>query len=185
MWNAKENKIACEYFKDIFNTISESDNLMTGSELNELDNFIIKIIGTHGRIKGNTKIQKYGFLADQTNLFGSNNLNLDYVPHNYGPYSEKLKAGLDHLLKLKLVEVCELDDNGPKKITSYTLTTPKGQHTFQILAQTSFDEINLFRDMTSRFQKESLFYLLKFVYSSYPQFTINSTIKKEVLNFDY
>jgi uncharacterized protein YwgA len=120
-------------------------------------------------IKGDLFLQKELFLV--VNLIKEMKSKADFIAHFLGPYSEPIEQSLRNLLSYKLVE---------KRGGKYCITQ-SGTNVFEELQhRLSRDHLEAIEDfklfLNDLFQDE----LLVFIYCSFPAFTTESTIKREI-----
>jgi len=90
--------------------------------MSELDRIIVLI--NDMTIKGNTRMQKYGFLIYKLyskELYGLNFYS-DWKPYLYGPYSEELKIDLENCIDQRLVTKFTSPTNTGRQFSNYSLT---------------------------------------------------------------
>ena len=127
-------------------------------------------------IEGITKFEKLVFVTQKEVLDKSENVKIkfDFGPDRFGPLSMEIYDELDFLKSVGMVK------EGDRK--KYEITD-KG---VRFLEKKTFERVN--EDMRKRISnikeihgKEKLNDLLKYVYTTYPDFTINSEILGRVL----
>jgi len=133
-------------------------------------------------VKGSTRIQKYGFLASQLYSKELTSLNFykDWVPYSYGPHSMELVHDLQKCVEQDLIEDnVEITHNG-RQLHIYSLKL-RGRSRLNKLSQ-DYGEIikNLYEKFTA-LNRKSINSVLKDIYEAYPNYTVNSKIKQEVL----
>lgn len=110
---------------------------------------------------GKTKIQKLLFLS----TINEDNCPYDFFPYNYGPYSIELQHDLDRLCKDEILTI---------SIDQYTVN-----HT-PLLKISNARKARL-DDVFNKFGNYNTHDLIKYVYTNYPQYAINSIKAKELL----
>lgn len=147
---------------------------------NKLDRVILLINDL--TIEGNTRIQKYAFLASQLykkelKQFGFYD---DWEAYRYGPYSKTLAKELEYAVSEGLVATHDgnLDDSLRSR---YTLTT-KGRLRLRKISLEHQKLINNLYERFVRYQRTSLSTLLKDIYIAYPEYTVNSEIRNRVIS---
>ena len=145
----------------------------------KLDRVIILI--NEMTIRGNTRIQKYGFLMHE--LYSKELQKLDFykdwIPYQYGPYNNELENDLKNAIDQKLVRKFTNTTNTGRVISNYCLTM-KGRVKLREIAK----EHNVIKKLYEKFtqlNKKPITFILKEIYLAYPEFTVNSKIK-EVIN---
>lgn len=127
-------------------------------------------------IEGITRFEKLVFLTQKKVLDISENVKIkfDFGPDRFGPLSMEIYDELDFLKSVGMIK-----DGNRKK---YEITD-KG---IQFLEKKTFERVS--EDMRKRisniketYGKEELNDLLKYVYITYPDFTVNSEILDKVL----
>lgn len=134
---------------------------------------------------GKTRLVKGLFLLDRhlQDEFGIDT-GFNFAPHKYGPYAPEIERVLSSLERAGLVSVEEDErrGEGPGKVTRIALTQPRGIEEAQRHWETISKEIqDRIKWMKHRHVTKSIHKLLSFVYNEYPEMTINSEIKDDVL----
>jgi len=134
---------------------------------------LLKVAGEEKAEVNATKIQKIFFLLEKEMGI---NLNLDFKPWLYGPYSEKLDEVLNSLIARGIVKVDEegIVDPFTGFIIGYKRSFKlNGDYKVEI----SNEVLNFFKRWVAKDRKE----ILKYVYSKYKEYTNLSKIREEVL----
>ena len=137
--------------------------------------FILQLLDADNQkpIEGKLFIQKEMFLIVKE-VYNDLENELDFIAYNYGPYSEKLSYLLEDLEKDSLIEIDNSDENNKYTITSKGMDFLKNK-TFP-------DEIKRkIHNLKVGSNKLGYKGLLRYVYFTYPEYTVNSKIKNEVL----
>ena len=148
--------------------------------LNNLDRVILLVNGM--AIKGNTRMQKYGFLTAQLYYNELKNLNFysDWRPHSYGPYSDELANDVTLCVENDLIQLQEEKTPNDRTVSTYSLKI-KGR---QRLNKLSKNYANIIKDLYEKFtelNRQKTDKILRDIYEAYPSFTVNSMIKEDVL----
>lgn len=135
-------------------------------------------------IGGNTRIQKYAFLVHQ--LYDKElepNLKFynDWIAYRYGPFSKELELDLKTCVENKLVARTETPVSSGREFTNYSLTM-KGRMRMRKLSENNSKMVKKLYEKFTLLNKKSTATILKDIYLAYPQFTINSEIRDQVLN---
>jgi len=122
-----------------------------------------------------TKFQKIFFLLEKE---GGVNLNIEFEPWLFGPYSRELDNALNELIKEGKVKVEREDVVEP--LTGLVMGYRKVYYiedSDNIPIKIDNKVIDFFR----KWVKESLWNILGYVYKNYPDYTIKSTIKEKIM----
>ncbi len=134
-------------------------------------------------IQGLTRFQKYGFLLSKQYKKELQKLKTkyptldfydDWRPHNYGPYSDQLAKDIQTCIENKILIEKEVDKG--KNYNQYMLSL-KGRKKWRQLFRKTTDEMIGINDRVRHLQLMNLIEMLRQIYSSYPEFTVNSKIK--------
>ena len=159
-------------------------------------------------VEGITRLQKYTFLAEQGDQGpAAGPGDADFQAYKFGPYSEKLYDDLEMLENLGLVVSKPLRDAPVEEDDEADLSfgfligddeeqeakaeleercyslTQKGRDFVEgsILPRTNPDDVAAIERIRSRFASYSLRDLLRYVYRKYPEWTVNSEIRDQIL----
>ena len=134
-------------------------------------------------IKGNTRMQKYGFLIHQLYSDDLDDLNFysDWKAYHYGPFSESLADDLSKCVEQKLVTKFSTPTNNGRTFTNYSLTI-KGRMRLRQLSTTNHNLIKILYEKFTQLNKKSMASILKDIYIAYPEYTVNSEIKEQVMS---
>ena len=135
-------------------------------------------------IRGNTRIQKYGFLMHELYSKELQGLNFykDWKPYHYGPYNNELENDLNSAIDQKLVRKFTNTANTGREISNYSLTM-KGRVKLREIAK----DHNVIKELYEKFtqlNKKPIRFILKEIYLAYPEFTVNSKIKDAINDYD-
>lgn len=176
----------------------------------EIDDAIVLLLGapvtgSYGnKIHGITRLEKLVFLLErETDSYKWLEQKADFVPYNFGPFSEKVYQAVDTLAAAGIIEDSltmaaddsdmweqreniGLDTGAGDSITNTTrnfrLTDDRGQRYYQILAKelppNALREISVLKQ---NFAFLPLRKLIRYVYQKYDDFTTKSIIRKEIL----
>lgn len=136
-------------------------------------------------IKGNTRVQKYGFLASQLFSKELSDLNFydDWEPYSYGPHSQQLSYDLRECVKQNLIDEQVETTINERRMHIYSLKI-RGRAILQKLTARHGETIKTLYDKFSELNRKSMNSILKDIYEAYPAYTVNSEIKDRVLNHD-
>lgn len=133
-------------------------------------------------VHGKTRLQKYGFLASK--LYQSDLERLDFYqdwrPHHYGPYSRSLDLDMRQCVKDNILDEANGLESGGNAYHVYTLK-PKGHAMLRKLALEHESVIKTLHAKFLDFNKKPWQSLLKDIYEAYPEYTVNSLIKDDVM----
>jgi uncharacterized protein YwgA len=130
-------------------------------------------------VSGRTRLQKMVFMTQQefdgdvSSLLGSDSY--DFVPYDYGPFSQGLYADLDDLVDAGLIREIEKQyDKGV--LYKYQLTGAGREHLEeQVNQQTDVRELlQVARAYKQRYNSMSLDDVIDEVYSAYPEYASES-----------
>lgn len=146
-------------------------------------------------IRGDTKITKITFLILKNNVFNQLELDDDFEPYNFGPYSYSLINDIPLALKeLDIISIeyieneYEIDydllnkknvDN--KKIAVYSLTEKGIKVAQKILQKASNEEFNEITRIKEEWNNKSNNKLIEYVYNKYVKYTTKSKIRNKYL----
>ena len=135
------------------------------------------------RIRGRTRFQKLAFLAEQR-LEDEGISAYDFIPYDYGPFTDDLYIELEFLRDKGLVEESRTRTYGGDERYDYKLTR-EGRQTFEqnIPEEPSSPAENRFEtltevanDVVSEYNSIPISNLLKYVYEEYPEYAENSVL---------
>ena len=134
-------------------------------------------------IKGNTRVQKYAFLASQLYSKELAPLNFydDWKSYFYGPHSAQLSHDLRLAVKGDLIDENVKETANGRKMHVYSLKI-KGRTALRRLLEDHNEMIKILYEKFTQLNKQSMMVILKDIYEAYPKFTVNSEIKEDVLN---
>ena len=140
-------------------------------------------------IYGVTKVQKLLFLIEQETEFFNEfeeDVNFNFAPYKMGPFSQEVYLELHFLLQLDAIDKDDWDAEAEYVETDLAnqkfVITSKGrkiaQELVEILEPEHREELE---SLVQQYNALQLNDLLKYVYTEYPTYTIESEIKDEVL----
>ncbi|BCU70051.1 DUF4364 family protein [Stygiolobus caldivivus] len=142
---------------------------MVSEKAKELAILVIGLAG--GNLTSETRFQKTAFVVNELTKFG-----VKFEPMDFGPFSKELADAVKELNKEKLLRY-EVDDDG---VVHYVLTQ-KGKEKLEKLKEgISKDDLEKIRAVVNKFKDAPLTYILAYVYSKYPQYTVKSKIIDKV-----
>lgn len=126
-------------------------------------------------LKGETRFQKYAFLLDK--MINDEELDEDFnfIPHDFGPWSESLRDILDRLQNYELVNKI------PNTKPNYILTV-KGESLLHDIQKRYSKLLETAEIISNDFRNFSDDDVISMVYELYPNFTTSSMIKDRVKN---
>lgn len=179
---------------------------MTGPVPFEVDDAIVLLLGTpskspalRGRLEGITRLEKLVFLLEnETPLGGRLTESPEFVPHNFGPFSQKVYQAIELLSAAGLVndsasiavtkedswESDEIIGDEPEKLYTtrdFELTSRGRRYYDALLKELPPDTEQIVGDLKSRFGAMPLRQLIRYVYARYPPMTSKSLIKEKIL----
>jgi uncharacterized protein YwgA len=133
-------------------------------------------------VKGNTRMQKYGFLIRQLYSEDLHGLNFydDWKPYLYGPYSAELKQDLEECINQKLVAKFNTPTDSGREFMNYSLTMRGRMKLRNIVA--TYDIVKELYQKFTKLNQKSMTSILKDIYLAYPNYTVNSEIRETVMN---
>jgi len=134
-------------------------------------------------IKGNTRMQKYGFLIHKLYANDLQGLNFysDWKPYLYGPYSEELKQDLQECIKQKLVVQFNSPTESGRQFSNYNLSMKGRVKLRNVIANYEKTVKELYEKFT-KLNRTPIISILKDIYLAYPEYTVKSEIKESVMN---
>lgn len=148
-----------------------------------LDRLIILI--NDMTIQGNTRLQKYGFVVYQRyakkNKLEGLNFYSDWKPYLYGPYSQQLKNDLEEAIASNLIAKYTTITPSNREFSNYSLTV-KGRMRLRKLLEKYGRVVKELYEKFTQLNKQPMQIILKDIYLAYPEFTVNSEIRDEVMN---
>lgn len=136
-------------------------------------------------VRGNIRLQKYGFLASR--MYGAELRPLgfysDWTPGYYGPYSRQLREDLDAAVEAGLVRVehRELADGNP--IMHYRLSS-KGARMLSALSKDHEEIIGRLHDEFAGLNKKSIEQILRQVYADHPAYAPENKDEKPAGSYE-
>jgi hypothetical protein len=172
----------------------------------EVDDAIVLLLGApanspilQGRLPGITRLEKLVFLLERETPLGQRMTEpLDFIAHNFGPFSQKVYQGIEMLSSAGLVtdsaavaateeDSWESDeiigDNPDTRYTTrdFELTNRGRQYYKAFLAELPDDTEAIVSEIKNRFGGLPLRQLIRYVYTRYPDLTERSLIKEQIL----
>jgi uncharacterized protein YwgA len=160
-------------------------------------------------IRGITRLEKLMYLLDREGEFHKYLSNYQFVAYDYGPFSSRLWDDIETLKdeSLGLVEVQEvsssyfietsdaekameeeselkektLGSDAKKKVEIYSLSERGEKVANQLFNELSAEERSILENIKRRFNSMSLFELIRYVYLKYPESTVYSKIRSDIL----
>lgn len=185
------------------------NNKLTGSDYL----LLLLYLNNQKPIYGAVKLEKMMFIFDKEikKIISSKGFKIDKMPeffaYHFGPFSKDVYVQIELFKNIKFVDVIdkktkegmdEVDDvlifddsisynelTNDGKLTVYTIANKGVAYVEEKIVPLLSDEIiNLLENFKSKIVSLPSRSLLKYVYSKYPEYTVNSIIKEDVLN-DY
>jgi hypothetical protein len=130
-------------------------------------------------VEGRTRLMKELFLvAMETDAGKSGLLGFPFTPGPYGPSSFDVQRGLEHLTRTAFVRQESL---GVQEGVRLSLLPQGWQSARSLWTALPPAAAQAFFSIKSRFNSTPLTALLFYVYSTYPQYTVNSRIREDIL----
>lgn len=147
----------------------------------ERSDWALLLIGLADYVEGATRIQKYAFLSAKgiKNLTNRGFYN-DWKASNYGPFSPSLAQDINTLVAKGLANKFKVKNNFDYWVDRFALSD-SGRTRFNVLNENerfTTDEIK--QKVVQYYNNKSLMDILHDVYSNFPEYAVNSTIKSEV-----
>lgn len=144
--------------------------------MNDLDTYILSLLRIAKEEKAEvteTKIQKIFFLLEKELKI---NLNLEFVPYLFGPYSWKLRKEVEKVIKEEKIKADEEKLFDP--ITNIELGAIHKYYTdSDVTVDKKVEEF--FREWVKKSRKE----ILSYVYKNYPEYINHTLIRDKVAEF--
>ena len=143
-------------------------------DLSDVEKSALALVGYSkgGRMDGDTRVQKLGFMAIKSSGNKDLDNDFDYRPHNFGPYSENLDYGIQQLIDYGLVAPI----GKPPKF----VLTDDGKRVLNEIEEEDNVLADHIREMVKDLEHLSNDDLISIVYELYPTFTTNSIIVDKV-----
>lgn len=138
------------------------------------EDIILYVLNYFENIYGKTFVQKFFFLLEKE-IFP--NMNLNYIPYHYGPFSRTLDNMVKSLKIKRLITEDVSVTNGDNLCRIFRLTSD-GVKKINDLSLTKEEKEKIQR-FASKFKNCSPSRILKYVYQKYPNMTINSVLLKD------
>ena len=144
-------------------------------------------------VEGITRLQKLFFLLQEETDFANvyEKATFEFEPYDYGPFSEGIYSALEFLVALDAVEQVSPDSEvdgvrDEEHQSQYAgkrfVMTEKGHKISKRFSDTVDDDIESeIEDVLDEYGDLELEELLEYVYKQYPDYTVNSKIKDEIL----
>lgn len=135
--------------------------------------------GGHGEpIEGRTRLMKETFLLDQEGRSDEPLLHVGpFIPYKFGPFNVKVLGALEDLANMKLVHV----EPGDDLTATYTLTDQGKQEAQALWSQLPPDARRDLFVVKSSYNGQPLTRLLHYVYSKYPEYTVDSQLREQLV----
>ena len=139
------------------------------------ENFVLLLLNSNNqqKIEGKLCFQKEMFLIVKE-ICPDLDLDLNFQPYHYGPYSKRLSALLYELKSDSLIEIDERKDTCTYSITSKGVKMLSG-------LEVSEDILEKISNLKNGSQKLGYKRLLRYVYFNYPEYTVKSRIKNKLM----
>ena len=144
------------------------------------------------RVRGVTKLQKLLFLIEQETEFFeeySDDVAFNFAPYKMGPFSDEVYSELEFLLQLSAIESEPLEKSSDPNQSDRGLgnskfyITSKGRkiaaQLVKLLEPEYEDEL---KELVMEYNSMQLKELLRYVYSEYPDYAVESEIQDEVFS---
>ena len=145
------------------------NEIKNNSQQNLREIIILLLLDHFHEIKGKTRLIKYLFLLQKEGDLG---LNLEYIPHYFGPYSQKVDDVLTNLKQLNLVFEY-LDKDG--KTINYRLTKLGFEKIMN--SEFNYNFVEKIKTVIDQYHNLTLRDLIEIIYAKYPEYTDLSKIK--------
>jgi len=140
------------------------------NSVDKLDRVIVLI--NDMTIKGNTRMQKYGFLIHKLYSKDLQGLNFysDWRPYLYGPYSDELRNDLENCIDQHLVTKFVSPTNTGRQFSNYSLTMKGRVKLRKIIVDYSI--IKELYEKFTKLNKKPITSVLKDIYLAYPEYPV-------------
>lgn len=146
--------------------------------LSQSAKLLLILIGATRHVEGSTRLQKYGLLVSkkigQREEFFS-----DWQPDKFGVFSKSLARTATVLVSEEYVTADKVVNTYGKNTVRYRITD-KGRNEIQDVIREKKDVVDEICGIPQYYFDKSLKEVLADVYTLYPEYTTNSTIKHEV-----
>jgi len=176
----------------------------------EIDDAVVLLLGApsqtqrlRDRLQGITRLEKLIFLLErETNLSKFLTESADFIPYNFGPFSEKIYQEVETLAAAGLITdsaipaddisdswerftaidtLQDIPSQDPYVTRDFALT-PRGKRYYQaVAAQLPTSAIEELAAFKKNFAGRSLHQLISYVYTRYPAYTERSLIRDDIL----
>jgi DNA-binding PadR family transcriptional regulator len=140
--------------------------------------WLLVLIGATRYVEGSTRLQKYGLLTFKK-IGNREEFFSDWRPDKFGVFSKSLAQNLTMLVDDKYVTKDEVTNTYGKTSYRYRITD-KGRNEIQDLINVKKDVVEDVCGIAQYYFDKSTKEVLADVYTLYPEYTTNSTIKHEV-----
>ena len=140
--------------------------------------WLLVLIGATRYIEGSTRLQKYGLLTFKK-IGNREEFFSDWRPDKFGVFSKSLAQSLTLLVDDRYVTKDEVTNSYGKKSYRYRITD-KARNEIQDLINDKKDVVEDVCGIAQYYFDKSTKEVLADVYTLYPEYTTNSTIKHEV-----
>ncbi|MBD3227655.1 MAG: hypothetical protein GF329_05660 [Candidatus Lokiarchaeota archaeon] len=135
---------------------------------------ILALFDLLSEIRGHTRLQKLLFLLQHE---VEENLDLQFKPYLYGPYSAALSDVLDELKKENLIkEIKDIDDPNEKGFL-YIINRDEKKMIEKYLMRINSSLSKKIKKIANKYGRMPINQLLKYVYLMYPDYTTKSIWK--------
>jgi hypothetical protein len=129
-------------------------------------------------ITGKTRLMKEAFLLDQEGRSDEPFIHPGpFIPYKFGPFSVKVAAALEDLHNMGLVDSSKGDDT----TTRFVLSVEGRKEAGELWAQLPPDARKDLLVVKSSYNGQPLTSLLHYVYSKYPEYTVESELREQLL----
>jgi hypothetical protein len=129
-------------------------------------------------IEGRTRLMKEAFLLDQEGRSDEPLLHTGpFIPYKFGPFNVKVLSAIEDLADKHLVHV----DPGDETTVTYTLTDEGKNEAEALWTQLPPDARRDLLVVKSSYNGQPLTKLLHYVYSKYPEYTVDSELRERLV----
>ncbi|MFA9518130.1 DUF4065 domain-containing protein [Halopenitus sp. H-Gu1] len=141
-------------------------------------------------IRGVTKLQKLLFLIEQETEFFEeykDDVAFNFAPYKMGPFSDEVYSELEFLLQLNAIESKsiqpEASEPSPSLKDKRFIITPKGEKIAKTLVELLEPSYQVeIEELVEKYNSMYLRDLLRYVYSTYPDYAVESEIQDKIFS---
>lgn len=160
-------------------------------DLNKRPDFLLLLLRAAGEVWGKTKLVKLLFLLGKETKSGEMVPDFfRHVAYDFGPFDDAIYRDIEALENAGLIEVRQpaRRASADRGVDAVYRLTARGKKFADALSrgaeQSNTAVVDEVKDIAQKYGRMTLRELLRYVYRTYPEYTVNSKIRDEILGDD-